>query len=87
MTIQINTPVGAPPRKLFMKVVGQVFDRVMDTAAHGDQPPQLHPSIALARAAQERDDVQAVVRHLLEIAVAAIFSIVRVLAAEEEPPA
>lgn len=85
--IQINTPVGSPPRKLFMEVVGRVFDQVMDTAAGGEQPPQLHPSIALARAAQERDDAQAVVRHLQDIAHAAIASIVRVRAAEEDPPA
>jgi hypothetical protein len=83
--IHINTPSGAPPRPLLMQVVGEVFDQVMDAAAQAAQPPQLEPAIKLARAAQERDDAEDLVRQLRDVAHAAIASIVRVRAAEQEP--
>jgi hypothetical protein len=83
--IHINTPSGAPPRPLLMQVVGEVFDQVMDAAAQSAQPPQLEPAIQLARAAQERDDAEDLVRQLRDVAHAAIASIVRVRAAEQEP--
>lgn len=89
--IQINTPAGAPPQKLLLEVVGRLFDQVMDAAAEGAQPPQLQPSVDRARAAQARDDAEDLVAQLtdvahaaIDVAHAALASIVRVRAAEEE---
>ncbi len=83
--IHINTPSGAPPKPLLMQAISEVFDQVMDAAAHGAQPPQLDHAIRLARAAQERDDVEDLIRQLRDVAHAAIASTVRVRAAQEEP--
>lgn len=84
MAIDITTPPGAPPRDLLLEAVTATFDQIFDAAARSDQPPQLQPAIDLARHAQERDDVDELVRRLRDVAHAAITSIVRVRAAAEE---
>lgn len=71
--IQINTPAGAPPAPLLHTVITDVFDEIVDAAALA--PPQLDCAVALTRAAQERDDVAGVDRHLRKIAHAAVGAI------------
>lgn len=83
--IEINTCAGAPPRDLLLKALTEVFDQVIDAADDSARPPQLGPAIDLARGAQQRDDVEDLIRRLRDIAHAAITSIVRVRAAQEAP--
>ncbi len=79
--IDINTPVGAQPRDLFLAVYTAIFDEAIDADARSERPPQLEPSITLARAAQARDDVDELDRQLRNVARAAAASIVRIRAA------
>ncbi len=82
--LAINTPAGAPPRDLLDQALRECFGQITITASSGGQPPQLHSSIIAARIAQELDDVDDLVKALRNIAHAAIASIVRVRAANEE---
>jgi len=87
--ININVPeTGQQPHGLVFEVLYSVSDDAADLTESGAQPPQLKPSIDLARAAQERDDAKELDRQLRNIAVAAIASCVRVrCTVPDAPPA
>lgn len=78
--IDIATPAGAPPRDLLFDELTKLYDQVFDAASSSSKPPQLDPSITAARAAQARDDVDALVTELRNVAHAAVTSIVRIRA-------
>lgn len=84
MAIDTNVPAGAQPRELVLEVVTSTFDAAMALADAGNVPPQLQPSIALARAAQERNDLMELDHQLEAVSVAAIATRVRLRAAIEE---
>lgn len=85
MAIDITTPPGAPPHDLLHQALSELCDRIVDRAAASERPPQLGPASQLARAAQERDDVEDLQRRLLDVAHGAIASLVRVRACAEPP--
>lgn len=68
---------GMQPRDVLLEIVTDTFDEALDLNAAGTRPPQLDPSIHLARAAQRRDDVAELDAQLRNIAVAAIATRVR----------
>lgn len=82
--LDINTPEGVPPRDLLDTAVRQCLGQVTITASSGLRPPQLTPAITSVRIAQEMDNVEDLVKALRDVAHAAIASIVRVRAANEE---
>lgn len=86
MTIEINTPAGRPPERLFLDVARHVYGRLLVIACAGEQPPQLKPSITALQIARDLDDVAKVKTELCNVAIAAICSLVRVWAADDTPP-
>lgn len=83
MAIDVNIPPGAQPRELVLEAVTELFDQVVDANTAGVRPPQLLPSIDAARNAQRADNVPELERCLLDVAHAAIASLVRVRASHE----
>lgn len=76
--IDLTVPAGQQPATLVHEVLVDVLDRQVETR---HAPPKLQDSIDLARIAQEIDDLPGLDAALLDIAVGAIATVVRVRAA------
>ena len=76
--IDLTVPVGQQPQDLVAEVRIAIFDHQVDTR---DNPPKLQPAIERARQSQEMDDLAGLDSALLDVAVAAWASLVRLRAA------
>jgi len=75
--IDMTVPTGRQPEDLVRAALVDVFDRQTDMR---DDPPKLGPSIEAAKDCAELDDQDGLERALLDVAVGAIASLVRVRA-------